>query len=119
MGKRLPVLPDEARGISCSTPSEVRLLNDIDSVVGEANAMLVESFLNVKRKYFDDADRNAGPPQSGSGSHVGGSDPSNRGSLNVPSRASHLTAGRMNSVRRPRSDKRSGLTTVLENVDRL
>jgi len=46
--QRLPSLPYEAR---VGTPlTEVARLNDIASEVHEANALLVESFLNVKRR---------------------------------------------------------------------
>jgi hypothetical protein len=48
--RRLPPLPDEAREHKVSPPSEVLRLSDISSEVHEANAMLVESFLNVKRR---------------------------------------------------------------------
>lgn len=62
--RRLPPLPDEARQANpYSTPSEVRHLDHIDSAVHEANAMLVESFLNVKRKMSNRL-------LSGSGSYV-------------------------------------------------
>lgn len=51
---RLPPLPIEARWFAATQlrgapPSEVQRLHDIDAHVNEANAMLVESFLNVKR----------------------------------------------------------------------
>mmetsp|Transcript_91489 Transcript_91489/g.296080 ORF Transcript_91489/g.296080 Transcript_91489/m.296080 type:complete len:373 (+) Transcript_91489:71-1189(+) len=54
--RRLPELPMEVRwaaqGLRAggAAPSELRHLNDADSEVCEANAMLVESFLNVKRR---------------------------------------------------------------------
>mmetsp|Transcript_97190 Transcript_97190/g.216843 ORF Transcript_97190/g.216843 Transcript_97190/m.216843 type:complete len:323 (+) Transcript_97190:112-1080(+) len=53
--KRLPQLPMEARWAAMDlrrhggAPSELRRLEDCRSSVNEANAMLVESFLNVKR----------------------------------------------------------------------
>mmetsp|Transcript_6254 Transcript_6254/g.15538 ORF Transcript_6254/g.15538 Transcript_6254/m.15538 type:complete len:344 (-) Transcript_6254:154-1185(-) len=52
--RRLPQLPLEARWASVElrpggSASELRRLDGIDSAVHEANAMLVESFLNVKR----------------------------------------------------------------------
>lgn len=48
--RRLPALPDEARPQRGSPPSEVALLSDIASEVHQANALLVESYLNVKRR---------------------------------------------------------------------
>lgn len=46
--RRLPALPDEARLMTqCS---EVQRLRDISAEVHEANALLVESYLNVKRR---------------------------------------------------------------------
>mmetsp|Transcript_72825 Transcript_72825/g.115265 ORF Transcript_72825/g.115265 Transcript_72825/m.115265 type:complete len:372 (+) Transcript_72825:53-1168(+) len=48
--QRLPPLPDDATQRRMSPLSEVVRLTDIDSQVHEANAMLVESFLNVKRR---------------------------------------------------------------------
>jgi hypothetical protein len=49
-GRRLPPLPDEATRRRSSPLTEVARLSDITSEVHEANAMLVESFLNVKRR---------------------------------------------------------------------
>lgn len=48
--RRLPALPEEARPQNRCPPSEVAHLSEIASDVHEANALLVESFLNVKRR---------------------------------------------------------------------
>lgn len=48
--RRLPQLPEEARPQKMAPPSEVGFLAEISSEVGEANALLVESYLNVKRR---------------------------------------------------------------------
>lgn len=68
--RRLPGLPDEARPRRRDAPSEVTRLIDIASDVGEANAMLVDSFLNVKRQAFEIAQGGLASA-SGSGSYVG------------------------------------------------
>lgn len=66
VARRRPPLPAEARWTRVYRPprSEVQRLNDVDSEIQEANAMLVESFLNVKRRMsFDpDADEMQGAP---------------------------------------------------------
>lgn len=58
--QRLPPLPVEVRWAAAglqrggAAPSEIRRLEEVGSEVCEANAMLVESFLNVKRRALQD-----------------------------------------------------------------
>lgn len=58
--RRLPPLPLEARWAQVRRPgapsSELRRLEEAESEVCEANAMLVESFLNVKRRACEEAE---------------------------------------------------------------
>lgn len=68
---RLPPLPMEARWAHSelhrckAPPSEVQRLQRIDEHVREANAMLVESFLKIKRQpLLDDPDGTSEPEQS-------------------------------------------------------
>lgn len=70
--RRLPSLPEEAR---IRTPcSEVARLADIAPEVNEANALLVESYLNVKRRPVSRAGASSAPgPSSGSASCVSAS----------------------------------------------
>lgn len=71
--QRLPPLPDEARWWSCLKNnqvmlSEVKYFNDIDSAVVETNAMLVESFLNVKSQQLEEGRLSPSASCSGAGS---------------------------------------------------
>jgi len=104
--RRLPSLPDEAR--RSSPPSEVALLGDIASEVNEANALLVESFLNVKRRTMpEDLDvpfSDAAPRAPSSSKPPGGSG----GSKSGVSASRHL--------RRPRLQERELLSPLRESL---
>mmetsp|Transcript_110532 Transcript_110532/g.195736 ORF Transcript_110532/g.195736 Transcript_110532/m.195736 type:complete len:327 (-) Transcript_110532:11-991(-) len=109
--RRLPPLPDEARQAKpYSAPSEIRHLDRIDSAVHEANAMLVESFLNVKRRMTSDH----GSPASGSMSYASSA-------AQTPSIVSHAASARGMGVDMPKTpryvDRRPGLAPVAELSD--
>jgi len=70
---RLPPLPDEARWLGVlgkrgQPPTEVAHLREIDEDVCEANALLVESFLNVKRRTSEPSGRVPSDAPSSAGS---------------------------------------------------